>query len=559
MGARVHGKADGRLRRLACVLLASALLALSGCATPVRPSGGPPDTTPPALVAATPAEGATGVTADRLVLTFSERVDGTSAARAVTVAPAFPERPEVRVRGREVEVLFPDRLRPQTTYVVTLGRELQDLRGVGLAAPITLAFATGDRLDRGRLAGRVLDPATGRAAAAAVFAYRLADASAAPPDPRTTPPDYRTETGDDGRFRLDYLRPGPFYVVAVEDLNRSGFADPGERFAAPPRPAVEAVETDTVAAPALDLYVTARDTTAPSVRSARALTARVLAVRFGEPVRRPTTLTLADSARGAALAVEAVWVPPDAPDELRVLAARSLAAPVRLTAVVADSSGNAADVRVTIPPAAEPDTAAVRFASFLPPGGAADSVFLLRPDADPGVRFSRPLDSLALRERTLIVGSEGPLPYVAATDDGVSYRLLPTPRPRAFRVEVQGPDTLYVRRYARPGPDALGGILGRVDAPDGGAVLVEAYPATGPPYGAVAGPDGAFALRGLPPGEYRLRLVLDRNGDGAWDGGRLAPYAPPEPLRWLAEPVRVRARWDTELGPPAPVLGGAGG
>jgi hypothetical protein len=43
--------------------------------------------------------------------------------------------------------------------------------------------------------------------------------------------------------------------------------------------------------------------------------------------------------------------------------------------------------------------------------------------------------------------------------------------------------------------------------------------------------------------------VLDRDGDGAWDGGRLAPYAPPEPLRWLPEPVRVRARWETEVEP----------
>src|SRR5690606_14649049 len=110
-----------------------------------------------------------------------------------------------------------------------------------------------------------------------------------------------------------------------------------------------------------------------------------------------------------------------------------------------------------------PDTATVRFEGFLPPGGAADSVFLLRPDAAPGVRFSQPLDSLALRDRVAVHGPEGVLPFVTETDDGVSYRLLPEGAPRAFRVEVSGPDTLYARRYARPGPDALGGIVGRAE------------------------------------------------------------------------------------------------
>ena len=71
--------------------------------------------------------------------------------------------------------------------------------------------------------------------------------------------------------------------------------------------------------------------------------------------------------------------------------------------------------------------------------------------------------------------------------------------------------------------------------------------AGGDPATALVGEDGAFAVRGLPPGEYRIRVVGDRNGNGRWDGGRLAPYAPPEPLRTLSEAVTVRARWDTEV------------
>jgi uncharacterized protein (DUF2141 family) len=63
----------------------------------------------------------------------------------------------------------------------------------------------------------------------------------------------------------------------------------------------------------------------------------------------------------------------------------------------------------------------------------------------------------------------------------------------------------------------------------------------------VASADGRFEITRLPPGTYRLRLYADRNGNGRWDGGALAPYVPPEPLRLLADPVEVRARWETEL------------
>lgn len=558
------GRPARRLRSAAHGFLIGALCA--ACATPVRPSGGPPDTTPPVLVSATPAEGATGVTADRLVLEFSERLNEASVAQALTVTPAFDARPDVRVRGRRVEVVFPDSLRPQTTYVVTLGQGLRDARGVGLAAPRTLAFATGDRLDRGRIAGTVRDPETGAGAGGlAVFAYRLADTTAALPDPRTAPPDYRTETTPEGAFQLDYLRPGPFVVVALDDRNRNAQADPGEPFAVAASPTALAVEPDgpgpdsTAGRPdplgtpppaarvaSLDLFVARLDTIPPAVRTARARSARRVAVRFDEAIQRPAQVTLADSASGRALPIEAGWIAPEAPADLMVLSAAPVVAPARLTASVADSAGNRSDIRVVIGPSAAPDTAAARFQGFLPPGSPADSVFLLRPDARPGVRFTQPLDSLALRRHVAVRGVEGPLPFSTETDDGVSSRLRIEGEPRVFRVEVAGPDTLYVRRYARPGPDALGAILGRVEA--GGPVRVEAYPIEGgAPFAAVAEPDGTFALRNLPPGDYRLRLLLDRDGDGSWDGGRLAPYAPPEPLRWLPDPVRVRARWETDV------------
>ncbi|MEL6616706.1 MAG: Ig-like domain-containing protein, partial [Bacteroidota bacterium] len=148
---------------LFCALLAS-------CATPTAPSGGPDDTTPPALVSTSPEAGAVRVASGDVVLTFSERLDP-AGIRAVQVTPESETPPEVEIRGREIRITL-DSLREATTYVVTVSTDLRDARRVPLRQPITFAFATGDVLDQGRIPGRVRTPETGAAASGvAIWAY----------------------------------------------------------------------------------------------------------------------------------------------------------------------------------------------------------------------------------------------------------------------------------------------------------------------------------------------------------------------------------------------------
>src|SRR5690606_13309166 len=97
-----------------------------------------------------------------------------------------------------------------------------------------------------------------------------------------------------------------------------------------------------------------------------------------------------------------------------------------------------------------------------------------------------------------------------------------------------------------------GELTGTVVAADTtGALVVELYPE--PPVGRAeprrvrADAAGRFAFRDLPAGTYRLRAFVDRDGDLRWDGGRIAPYTPAEPLTWSTEAHRVRARWETAL------------
>lgn len=64
---------------------------------------------------------------------------------------------------------------------------------------------------------------------------------------------------------------------------------------------------------------------------------------------------------------------------------------------------------------------------------------------------------------------------------------------------------------------------------------------------ATAQPDsaGIVTFTELAPGAYFLKLYLDLNSNGTWDGG-VYPATPPEPVRYLPQTVNVQARFATE-------------
>ena len=532
------------------------LLSVWGCATVGSPSGGPVDQTPPSLVASLPEDGATNVSERTLRLAFSERIAAGSAVRAVRVVPEGASPPRVRVRGDEIEIQF-DSLRAATTYVITVGSELTDERNVKLASPITVAFATGDQIDRGEIGGTVQDPVTGRGVGGlSVLAY-----AGSTPD-LSAVPDYRTEAGSDGRFRLAYLRPDSFTVFALEDRNRNGLADAGERFAVPTKPLVEAVspEDSTAQVPNLELWVTALDTIPPQPRRVRTLSNQRFAVRFDVAVAllslAPEAWVLADSASSRATPVT-VYQDREQPAEIRFETDTPLPPTVHQIELVsldavADSSGTPArPFALSFTPPERADTTQARFAGFLPEATVApDSAQALRPSQAFGLRFAIPPDTVALADRIELTTSDNTaVPFgLALRPNGLEVDIRPAVALGSFTVRLRQPDSTYPRQYTYLGSADIGGLLGQVPNAAGRPVVVEITLDDETTFRVPVDAEGRFALNGLAPGSVRLRLFEDLDGDGTWSGGRLPPDGTsPERLRIVSEPVQIRARWETEV------------
>jgi hypothetical protein len=494
-------------------------------------------------------------------------VDQPSFSRALSVTPAFEGRLDVRWRGRTAEVRFPEPLQANTTYVFTFDTNLRDVNNVALQQPLTVAFSTGSRIDQGRLAGRAV-LARGGAPASGYDVYAYASGGA-PPPVLPERPLYRTQTDAEGAFRFEYLGSQPYYVVVLQDRDRNRRPDPAEAYGVPPAPAL-LPDTARVAEPPRWI-ITQRDTLPPTPQRVRSLSGRRHVLRFTEPValtsRDPQAWLVLDSLQRRPAGVEAVYALPEEPQQVYLLTEPLAASPhlVRPTAL-ADTSGNpVAPDTLRFVPGTQPDTLRLRFLGFVPAGAPSETPLPLSPTDSLGVRFNMPVEPDLLQELVAVRDTTGQaLAFRTSTPDGTTYLLRPSPSPgpgERVQVTVDGrplgrPDTVYTRTFEPLPESRLGTLSGTITAPDTTApVVVELYDVregnrwrlvrtTRAAQGAFS-----FALLPEPGGAYRLRAFADRDRDGRWDGGRLAPYRAAGPVTWSND-LAWRARWDTALETP---------
>ena len=530
-----------------------------GCADPRSPMGGPPDKTPPELVASEPAHETVSFAGSTVQLEFSEYVDHASFLRAVSITPTAQGRIRYRWRKRRVDIRFPGPLREHTTYLITLDNNLRDVRGVARNRPLTIAFSTGPIIDQGRIAGRVLEPLRGAGVAGMdIHAYALPDSTAL--DSLPDRPDYRTQTDEEGLFVFTHLREQPYSILGVQDRNRNGVADANEPYAVAPFAAIHAAP-DTTAGQRI-WVVTQQDTLRPAVQRVRALSHRRLQVRFTEAVvlnmRATESWTLEDSATGRPIAVNTAYQLSTTPRDV-FLTTDLLpegAYGLRPDPSLTDSSGNAMlSVLHYFDARAATDTMRLRFMGFYPPGGGGET--LLSPREQPMVLFNAPVPDAALTTIVSAQDSAGQAVDVrAATEDGTAYVLEFSPplsedHTIAVHVHDGAQDSVYVHHYRRISEQELGSISGWVIGENAAARLVaELYATDGttkPVATMIVDATGAFSFGRLQEASYSIRAYEDRNGNRRWDGGDLLPFIASEAIAWSAEPVSVRPRWDTAL------------
>jgi len=185
---------------------------LISCANQLPPGGGELDTVPPEVIYTYPENGTTNFKDDYIEFEFSEYVDKRSFKDAVFISPAIDEQIEVSWSGTSVEIGFPGGLKDSLTYVVTIGTDVVDVNNKNrMLNSFSFSFATGDRIDKRTIDGKVYGK---EVEGTLIFAYKYYDDTT---KYLSKKPDYLSQIGKDGTYKLNGLAESVYRVFAVKD------------------------------------------------------------------------------------------------------------------------------------------------------------------------------------------------------------------------------------------------------------------------------------------------------------------------------------------------------
>jgi len=210
-------------------LVALAMLMIAGgCATKGMLGGGPKDTTPPKVIAEAPENGSTNFHDDRISITFNEFVKLKDVSKNILISPPLSEQPDYKLRGKTLSVQFNQPLADSTTYCIFFGESLTDITEGNALNDYSFVFSTGSVIDSLRISGAVRNAFNGLPVENTLAGlYHLGDSLVVPDSiAMKQPPRYITRCTKEGAFRLGYIGPGRYLVFAINDLNNNYFYDP---------------------------------------------------------------------------------------------------------------------------------------------------------------------------------------------------------------------------------------------------------------------------------------------------------------------------------------------
>jgi len=540
-----------------------ALTVLAGCAAQGPPGGGPVDRNGPLLLSSFPKDNATGV--DRqtaITLFFSEPIDSRTLDGVLQVTPRLSRTPLVKVQRRKVTIKLPEQLQPDRTYIFNFGRNLKDYQGNTTVNEIKLAFATGDSIDQGVIAGRVTDiPANNKKTVVWFFKKEISF----PDTLWFSSPDYIVSVDKEGVYQATNLPVGEFRALAVSgDQPRPKYLTENDLMA-PPQVEPLALKNRHDRLDNINFRLSKRYLKPFRLMTANSLEG-YLELNFSRPLKNDSLRSEDFLFSDDRIKVRKSWVNEEQPTRI-ILLADSLEPKidyqVAITGIIAEN-GDSLDINgrtARFTWQARPDTLKPKIIAASPASNAKDIELstIVRIDLsepvydDTLVRdihlFYRDTLTVPVHSRWCDVNSlliEPDLPLLPA----VNYTLQINCKNWRDYAGNRFIDSLAVLKFSTIDQNLFGSITGKINLVGDIALenlVIEAQLTGDKKFQRRICPDstGYYQFKELLPGKYIFAIWEDRNADGKYDNGLLAPYQPAEPYRIYPEQINVRSRWET--------------
>lgn len=218
------------LSRLAVILFFLGAF-FSRCASVMTPDGGPKDTLPPVIVRLQPDNFTTSFTGKKIYIEFNEFVQLQNQNKEMFTSPAMKKQPLLSIRGKGIVVTIKDTLKENTTYAIDFGSAIKDNNEGNPLHAMRYVFSTGDRIDSMMCSGYTADSYRADSVSRAFIWFFIADSLPSTPDYDSTifnrKPDVIARSQNNGIFIAQNLKPVNYRIYAFGDKNDNQMYEPG--------------------------------------------------------------------------------------------------------------------------------------------------------------------------------------------------------------------------------------------------------------------------------------------------------------------------------------------
>ncbi|MBQ7342528.1 MAG: Ig-like domain-containing protein [Alistipes sp.] len=205
----------------------------SRCAHTMTPQGGPKDTIPPVIVAMTPDNFATNVktVGNKIYVEFNEFVQLKDQNKEFFTSPAMKKKPILTIRGKGVAIQIRDTLLENTTYALNFGSAIRDNNEGNPLNAMRYVFSTGDKVDSMYCSGYTADSYKADSVSKSYIWFYIADSLPDTPGWDSTmfnrKPDVIARAENNGIFIAQNLKPVPYRIYAYQDKNDNQLYEAG--------------------------------------------------------------------------------------------------------------------------------------------------------------------------------------------------------------------------------------------------------------------------------------------------------------------------------------------
>ncbi len=545
------------IRKVKHILITASLLLTAflaqRCANAVAPTGGPKDNMPPVVVEAVPENNSVNFIGKKIEITFDEYITLENANQNVLISPPLSEKPDIKLHNKTVVVKFKESLAPNTTYTINFGSAIKDLHEGNLFKDFVYSFATGDHIDTLSVKGNVLSAADKKPVENAYVGLYAGDLDNVYDLPMSDKPNYITKTDKEGRFSLNGLADKNYLIFALKDVNSNLYFD---------QPNEEVAFLDSLVrhndSISHTLYMFTEVDSTQVLLEKKLIEEGMLRFVFRHPAKDAVVMTpemLPDTFNLVTMhsaEYDTIWwyFTPNVMDSLWVQ--------VKYDTVINDSSRYSLKFK---------EAGGNRRRKTEPKKLTVNNNLLNRVGLIPGqdliLKFSEPIINYQMSDSAVFkcdsTAYYGRLAFEPADEYGMKYRLT-TPFSADSSYSFEIPDSVFWGIRGRTNDviradfhvlkdDEYGNIYITVAPPKGmKQVVVQLTDESGKVLKEEAITHKQEVMFDyLMPAKYKLRAILDADGNGKWSTGNYHHHALPETILDYKDPLELKAGWDIDL------------